>query len=472
MPDIMTYTGLNYPDRKQLKGEVVEFRGILLDETIMTEKEILPALVSSVKSAHFNFVFLPFQLNGLTLYESSVAEKYRIPPIQPRFRKLPILKEILEIVQRDVLIGTSFELFSFREENQSGKKRPALWRYYKEWAMRAPDDKRIPIPDEKKDVNRYWLCPSNKSYRRFTSELLAEMIERFPLSAVILDFSVLTELPEICFCKSCRARLNTFASEGSLNNWKDFPDKNAIKLQWLKWMHKEILEFLGYLKARLHSQRPELLLMFKIPRTSTQPGHYSRPLPWMYCWEKLLIDVLLLNDYAANAPDCINQISEDTQRLPFERLYLPVVTSTRFQNLLEIITSAQQLPLNGILVKYTRHLLLAELEELGNIVFTDRAFPGEVSPLFGCKMLAEKIERELLEPEELKRFFTDFLRVLDNSSLSGMSRWLRSTLTNLEVFDTKIRNGEILIKATNETAIKNNIRRMCSLLGYFIEKNY
>lgn len=469
MSDIIAYPELNHLDRKTLKGEVVEFRGILLDESLMNEKEMVPAVVTTAKSAHFNFIFLPFLINGLTLYESEVAGKYRLPSIHPRFRKDSLLPEILEIVQDDVLIGSSFDLFSFRED-ENRKKPQALWRYYKEWAMRTPEGKIMPVGGNSEKAKRYWLCPSNKAYRRFTSEILVEMAEFLPVSGVIFDFGELEELPEICFCRSCREQIKTFGGENSVNTWKDSPHKDTIKLQWLKWIHTEILEFLGYLKARLHSQRPELLLMVKLPRTTTNPAQYSRPLPWMYCWEKLLIDALLVNDYPTNAQDCITQISEDVQRLPFDHLYLPVVSVTRFQNLLEIIKGCKELPLNGILLKYTHHILLSELEELGRTVFEDRAFPGEISPLLGCKVLAENIKQQLLEPDELKQFFADFLRVLDNFSSCTKSRWLKSTLTNLKVFDTKIHNGDISIKAMNETAVKNNIRRMCTLLGYFIEK--
>ncbi len=458
------------PVTEPKQGEIIRSRGLLIEENILEERELLNPLISVAKSARFNFIFFPAFYRGLTLYESSVAHKYKIPSISPHFSSPPLIEELLRPASTGMFLGMISPLFFFENYKRSRASRKLLSNF-RHWAMRTHNDKLISIENATEENSYRWLCPANDEYRNFIVELLTELVDSVPLSALIVDVRPLMELPEICFCKYCRRKIEEIGGENIRLHWDDLSEKDSIRLLWLKWIHVQIMQFFGYLKSRILSQRPDLLLMLLVPDRGVLPASLERPLPWLYMWHYLFFDELLISEDLTNPEECTEQVKRNLKRMPDTSLLQPVITSTTTSNLGAMISSCQKLPLTGFILRYNRHILLSDLEDIGKTYFKEAAFPGEISPVQACKLLASNIEERLEGPQELKTFFTDLLRMMDKMPYANLAKFFHSVLTNLRVFEDKIDRDVIEVVGREPDNLINDIYRLRRLLGFFIEKN-
>ncbi|MCX7766008.1 MAG: hypothetical protein N2246_04805, partial [Candidatus Sumerlaeia bacterium] len=288
--------------------------------------------------------------------------------------------------------------------------------------------------------------------------------------AVVFDVSVLRDLPKLCFCQYCQQKIIELGGETALRHREELLDNEALRLQWLKWIHKQMLEFLGYLKARLQSQRSDLLMMLYVDRAELNPAQNKRELPWIYLWERFFVDELLITNYSANPQAYNAELRADLRYLSPGLLLLPVISTTEIYNLEAMITISGELAPTGWIVKYNRHLLLAELEEMGNNLFTHEALPGEISPLLACKLLLERITQQLLHPNEIKKFLEDILRLMDTIPPESLAKWMKSVLNNIININQRLNEGQLTINADSPVAIKIYLRRLETLLGYLSKK--
>lgn len=448
------------------KATVVELRGLLLSESHLLERNLAISLLSLARTVKFNFFFLPFHVGGLPIFKSPILSTYELPIIAPLEKKLPAITEILRATGEETYLGATIPLF-YVVQTPEFKIVHRLLRYYKAWAMRSATNDFIEIQEPGETEHKWWLCPANKEYRHFLADILTDAVNKLPISAVVFDVSVLREMPKLCFCEYCQQKIMELGGETALRHRDELPNNEAIRLQWLKWIHKQMLEFLGYLKARLQSQRSDLLLMLYVERAELNPAQNTRELPWIYLWDRSFVDELLVTNYSANPQAYTDELRADLRYLSPGLLFLPVISTSEIYNLEAMITISSELSPTGWVLKYNRHLLLAELEEMGNNLFIHEALPGEISPLLACKVLLERITSQLMQPNEIKKFLVDVLRLVDTIPPEALPKWMKSVLNNIININQRLNEGQLTITADNSVAVKIYLRRLETLLGYF-----
>ena len=454
---------------ESLKGKEIEFRGISFDASIVLDYNALSDVAETVHAAHFNFIFLPLIIRGLPLYESEVCVKYGHHSCLHSYKHRDQYAGLIKRCSSNTYLGTSVDVLAPQRpgKSRSGRK---LWQFYKEWSMRSPDDNRIEKSDEDNNGRRVWLCPSNPAYRRYLGDMVSEMVERLPISAFIFDISFIEELPEICMCNTCRQWLIKAGWEKAVKNWKEFQDKESVALHWLKWIQQQILEFMGHLRIRIKAQRPDIISMLTVNRSSILSESLQRRIPWYYIWRESLVDELIIYDYARKGNEFRQQISGDISRFQIPHLFLPCITSTEVEYLADIIRICQQLPLSGFIFKYNRHILTSEIQDLDTAVFTTDSYPGELSPYQACHMITRKIVEHIRGPAYIKQFFVDMLKMMTILPSHALRKWLYSVVKNLHKFACDIDKGKIVIDAPAPSEVLCDITKLSKMTGYLLRK--
>ncbi|NQU11889.1 family 10 glycosylhydrolase, partial [bacterium] len=135
----------------------------------------------------FNAMYVNFASGGAAFYPSQVL------PRAPGSKGDPLARGIQLAHQRGLAVHAKLiALFLFKGPKDFQQELLAANR-----VMRGPDSQPI------EQAGSYWLCPSQDANRALLAAATAEMVRRYPVDGLHLDYIRFSEQPS-CYCSSCR----------------------------------------------------------------------------------------------------------------------------------------------------------------------------------------------------------------------------------------------------------------------------
>ncbi|HHV61304.1 MAG TPA: family 10 glycosylhydrolase [Firmicutes bacterium] len=157
-------------------------RGVWIDvKSIPSDPAAIRAMVQRLKRANFNMIFPEVFYQGSTIFFSETAASEGIQPQLPRFSGMdPLAILIDEAHKLSIEVHAWFSMF-YVGLNAPG---PVLTRH-PEWAA---IDRHGEI-GYKQGVNRfYWVCPMHPGVREYYTRLIREVIQKYDVDGIHLDY--------------------------------------------------------------------------------------------------------------------------------------------------------------------------------------------------------------------------------------------------------------------------------------------
>jgi hypothetical protein len=115
------------------------------------------------------------------------------------------------------------------------------------------------------------ICPTHPDYRRYRMDAFRELLEKFPIDGVWLDYhhshasweQAVPKMPDTCFCRRCLAQ---FSSDTGIS----LPQRPPAELskilltesrrEWIRWRASVFTDWVWEFRAILDQTRPGILL--------------------------------------------------------------------------------------------------------------------------------------------------------------------------------------------------------------------
>lgn len=107
-------------------------------------------------------------------------------------------------------------------------------------------------------VSLPWLCPSHPANVAFEVESISEMVARYPLDGIHLDY-VRYKSQDYCYCDGCRTR---FSKETGLKirQWPSDVRTGPMTTAWRQWRRDQITRMVAQTRCLLRTSAPRLKL--------------------------------------------------------------------------------------------------------------------------------------------------------------------------------------------------------------------
>ncbi len=144
-----------------------------------------------------------------------------------------------------------------------------------------------------------WLCPTQRENRQLLSNLVAELVRKYPLAGVQLDM-LRYEGSSCCHCPRCRAAFQQYLGR-TLKNWpEDLRQDPRARTAWDAFRVRQITLLAQELASAARRARPKIKVSVAVyPEwENARKSVGQAPLDWL---QKGIVDFLCPMDYRASA---------------------------------------------------------------------------------------------------------------------------------------------------------------------------
>ncbi len=215
---------------------VTELRGVWVSDTTRLDWDDATA---KLQRAGFNAMFVNFASSGAALYPASAV----LPSVSSE-SPASFARGIELAHQRGLAVhAKQIVMFMF-------KAPPAFQRQLQKTdrVMRGPDMKPI------LQSNFMWLCPSQPENRALVAGAVTEMLTRFPVDGLQLDYIRFSEQPS-CYCPHCRAEFER-SSGIRVKHWPSAVLEGPYVVRYNEWRKRVITDWVRDLSALARRTRP------------------------------------------------------------------------------------------------------------------------------------------------------------------------------------------------------------------------
>lgn len=416
----------------------------LLDVPTKPSTETLREQISFAAAAGFNGIMLPLFQDGYSLFPSRVAAEYRLHAIRPDLRKRDDL--LTEIFQAAAKYDMS--VFAYLDLLRVGDARvhdlgPVLSRRKKWGAL----NKRKAFSPIGSSPNDFFLCINNPEIRRFSADLAVELVESFPVDALILDlhhYPFESESPdtESCFCEYCvrTVRNDLQLDLPTLTLKKDDPASR----RWMKWKEERFLKYLAAISGRLHEARFGLPFLPVLPGDLPQPAE-GKPHPFssISTWadEGIISSAALL--YPSRPAFILEAtIESDLSRFPDDNLLMPYFIMESLSHFAEYRAHLSRLPLWGCLVSLSYPLSKNDVERTPGAQLPKVRIDSITGILKSSAQIVEHLIFNSSHQPALKTFLQDLLVSLSKEEEPELEL-IQNRVEDLRSLEEKLQTGDM-----------------------------
>jgi len=268
---------------RTVESRAVEGRGMWVRPTEDTRAEIEQTL-DMIAAAGINIVFLETFYHGYTIFPSATAARYGIQAQRPQFAQAgidPLAVWIEAARERGIELHAWVE--DFYVGNQAlGGPGPIL-SVYPQWAAVEREDvgKQGPQPAAE-EQGYYFLDPAIPGARRYLIELYTEMLRRYAIDGLHLDYiRYPVSLPfEHSFSYTDYSR-QAFQAKYGVDPYTITPEANPEQwAQWVAWRQNNITTFVEQVRGAIDATRPEAALS-----AAVFPDEFESKIKKMQDWE-------------------------------------------------------------------------------------------------------------------------------------------------------------------------------------------
>ena len=317
-------------------------------------ESVLKNRINLVKMAGFNGILLPFYKEGTPLFESEVAHRNHFRKIRPDLEKAPDIFDIIfhEASENGLSVYAMVEpLVAGDNYLHLDENVPFFRRGHKLASMNRLKNL-FPLGD---NPGRMYLCINNVDTRRFVADLVVEISEAYPVSAVVLDihdYPYESDVPDYtsCYCRYCRKQVEKELQLDLMTIPLD-PEDPAYK-RWKRWKEGRRLSFIQYVFSRMAKTRRRMPFLTIVPRDfTTVIASPDKNEITPASWASEGIVTSLIPDYKdVESSKMVKRLEADLENIPDDSLLAPFFHLKESQELSAFLEPLGQLPLWGYFI--------------------------------------------------------------------------------------------------------------------------
>ena len=270
--------------RKEVYSRTVEIRAVWMDrKSIPKTEQGIRELVRSYSASGINLLFPEVIYNGYSAYPSVYLQQ------QDLWNGLDMLGIIIDEAHKCKMEVHPW-VWVFRTGNASDHG--GILKKHPDWAAVDKNDNAL-------SANRgYWLCPSMPQVRFFLTAALRELVRRYPVDGIHLDyirFEVESPQP-YCYNESCRQQFK--AAYGI--DPSDIEPFTKPVLDWQLWRENLINSFVSDVSTELKKVRPGIQISAAVGSIPSD-SRMSLLQDWGHWADNKWVDFLCPMDYTSNS---------------------------------------------------------------------------------------------------------------------------------------------------------------------------
>ncbi|HOE63121.1 MAG TPA: family 10 glycosylhydrolase [Candidatus Sumerlaeota bacterium] len=428
----------------------------LIDVPMKPSTQTLSEQISLAAAAGFNGIMLPLFQDGYPLFPSRVAAEYKLHAIRPDLRKRDdLLAEIFNAaVQHDMFVFAYLDLLRVGDARVHDLG-PVLSKR-KKWGALNKKKTFSPIGASQNDL---FLCINNPEIRRFSADIAVELVESFPVDALILDthlYPFESQSPDTasCFCDYCvrAVRDDLQLDLPTLTLKKDDPASR----RWMKWKEERFIKYLAAMSGRLHEARFGLPFLPILPGDLPQPIEGKpHPLSSVSTWvdEGIVSSVAFI--YPSRPAFVLEAtIESDLSRLPDHNLLAPYFIMDSLSHFPEYRAHLNRLPIWGSLVSLSYPLSKNDIERTPGVQAPKIRIDTIAGIFKSCSQIVEHLIYNSPHQPALKAFLQD-LRVLFAEEKEPEMELVQNLVEDMRSLDEKLQTGDMDAALTSPEFIRH-----------------
>lgn len=103
-----------------------------------------------------------------------------------------------------------------------------------------------------------WLCPSNPANLEFELATVRDLVERYPVAGVHLDY-IRYKSQDYCYCSGCRTRFSRETGK-TIRHWPGDVRGGPLTTAWREWRRDQITRLVSQTRRLLRTQAPDVKL--------------------------------------------------------------------------------------------------------------------------------------------------------------------------------------------------------------------
>ncbi len=275
-----------------------EFRGAWIRPESVDPEQICKA-VATLKKNNIHHVFLETYYQGKTAYPSTVMAEYGLPEQHPRYKGGDPVQLWIEAAHaQGIQVHLWSQIFFAGNQNENIEAFGPILHKYPQWRNIQRPNWNNPNPViSNVEPGHYFVDPANPEVRAFLEKLLMEMVTRYDLDGLNLDYIRYpasaavtkpyylgttwgyTEVARKQFksmIEQERAAAETLKNENLKKVGKPIPAPTNLSLpsadpkdltpgsplwpRWVAWRKEQVSSFVKLISEKAHAAKPKLLL--------------------------------------------------------------------------------------------------------------------------------------------------------------------------------------------------------------------
>jgi len=276
---------------------VTETRAVWVSDTAKLDWD---SAVRNLQRTGFNTMYVNLASAGAAWYPGS-----QVLPSIVDGNPDPIARGI-ELARRAGLAvhAKQIVMFSFKSPPEFQKKLLNADR-----VMRGADGK--PIVQS----GCYWVCPSNPTNREQAVAAVGEMLTRYPVAGLHLDYLRFNEAPS-CLCNRCRQAFEQFTGKPVTRWAAEVPRFN-------EWRQSVITEWTRMLSAKARQTRPGIKVSAAV-FPGLERAREEKAQDWKLWVDRGYLDVICPMNYTTDARDFELRCRETLRFVPRDRVVMGI----------------------------------------------------------------------------------------------------------------------------------------------------
>jgi len=348
----------------------VEIRGVSMDRrSIPKTEQGIRDLIRSYAGAGINVVYPEVICNGYSAHRSSYLTQ------QDLWGGLDMLGVVIDEAHRHGIEVHPW-VWVFRAGGAGDKG--GILKEHPDWVAIGKDDRELA------DNQDYWLCPSVPAARRLLLNAILELVEKYPVDGVQLDY-IRFPSPDYCYNESCRSK---FKAVHGIDPLEIEPFTRPM-LDWHLWRENLINTFVADVSAAMKEVRPGVKVSAAVVPLPDQ-ARLDFLQDWAHWAANKWVDFVAPMDYTCDAAYFRKVVSQARSAIADRALLAPGIglyMQSGAETMLEQVHVARSESASGTALFSTAYLDADRLGALRAGPFKKKALLPFRSPIDGVKRL-------------------------------------------------------------------------------------
>jgi uncharacterized lipoprotein YddW (UPF0748 family) len=283
------------------QARAAELRAVWVSDTTKLDWD---SATAALQRAGFNAMYVNFASGGAALYPRSAV----LPSVVVRD---DIARGVELAHRRGIAVHAKFiAAFMFKTPPGFQQKLTAANR-----VERGPDGKPL------LQWNQTWLCPSQKPNRDLVSGAIREVLARYPVDGVQLDYIRFCEQPS-CFCPHCRREFEQALGK-PVRHWPAEVVSGPFASRFIEWKQRVINDWMRECHDEVRKARPGLPISAAV-FPDLGRAREEKAQDWKLWLDRGWIDQVCTMTYSSPLPDFEARVRTQSATIPHRKLIVGI----------------------------------------------------------------------------------------------------------------------------------------------------